>query len=72
MKIQCCSFCHFFTIVLQGEKEMFVALELIRPLESSGGAALSEFSENDKVEVLFKGIAVSIHRYSGISFVANR
>ena len=37
---------------------MFVAAELIRPLESAGSATTgaSDFEENDKVEVLFKGL----------------
>ena len=40
----------------QGEKEMFVAPELIRPLDSSSGPSSSSgFSEGDKVEVLYKG-----------------
>ena len=37
---------------------MFVAAELIRPLEAvggAGGASSSDFAENDKVEVLYKG-----------------
>ena len=37
---------------------MFVAAELIRPLEDGGGAGhsdSSDFAENDKVEVLYKG-----------------
>ena len=36
---------------------MFVAAELIRPLEAGGGASSGslDFAENDKVEVLYKG-----------------
>ena len=37
---------------------MFVAAELIRPLEAVGASSQSnsnDFAENDKVEVLYKG-----------------
>ena len=48
----------FDYLLAQGEKEMFVAAELIRPLEAVGASSQSnsnDFAENDKVEVLYKG-----------------
>ena len=48
----------FDYLLTQGEKEMFVAAELIRPLEAVGASSQSnsnDFAENDKVEVLYKG-----------------
>ena len=42
---------------VKGEKEAFVAPELIRPLEEviNDRSSLAEFAEGDKVEVLYKG-----------------
>ena len=42
---------------MQGEKEMFVAPELIRPLEASSDlrSEVFDFQEGDKVEALYKG-----------------
>ena len=57
---------------VQGEKEMFVAAELIRPLDSIGGVAhadSSDFVENDKVEVLYKGNTLT-NRLIGAYLVA--